>query len=144
MKNVFLLFALIILFASCEQKASIEDLKEEIINTENEFAQMVKEKGIAEAFQHFAAENAVMNRNDTLIVGKEAIKEYFKDQVLKDVNLEWTPDYVDVAASGDLAYTYGKYVFTAQDTSGRPIKGIGIFHTVWKRQDDGSWKFVWD
>ena len=25
-----------------------------------------------------------------------------------------------------------------------PSSEEGVFHTVWKRQPDGSWKFVWD
>ncbi len=138
------LIAILIIFSSCEQKPCIEDLKDEILNTEREFAVMVKEKGIAVAFEAFAADDAVLNRSDTLIIGKDAINTYFKDQILRDVNLEWTPDFIDVSTSGDLAYTYGNYIFTASDTSGRPIKGQGVFHTVWKRQADGNWKFVWD
>ena len=58
--------------------------------------------------------------------------------------LVWKPDYVDVSESGDLAYTYGKYTFTSRDSTGRKVVSKGIFHTVWKRQEDGSWKFVWD
>lgn len=46
--------------------------------------------------------------------------------------------------SGDLAYTYGKYNFSALSTNGEKISSTGIFHTVWKKQDDGSWKYVWD
>ena len=47
---------------------------------------------------------------------------------------------VDAAASGDLGYTYGKYQFSAVDSSGQEIKAEGIFHTVWKKQPDGFWK----
>ena len=145
MKNISL-FILLFLFIlpSCQNNIPTEELRKEILNTEKEFVEMVKEEGVAKAFESFAAEDAVLNRNDTLIVGKEDIKEYFKNQVLTDVELEWTPDFVDVSASGDMAYTYGNYSFTAKDTSGRAIKGRGVFHNVWKKQEDGSWKFVWD
>lgn len=141
--SLFILLALILL-SSCQTNVSVEDVKEEILNTEKEFAKMVKEEGVAKAFESFAAENAVINRNDTVIVGREAIKKYFKNQVLTEIELEWSPDFVDVSASGDMAYTYGNYTFIAKDTSGRALKGRGIFHTVWKKQEDGSWKFVWD
>ena len=51
---------------------------------------------------------------------------------------------MDVSESGDLAYTYGKYTFSAFDSNAKKIEAKGIFHTVWKRQEDGSWKFVYD
>ncbi|MFC2138829.1 YybH family protein, partial [Bacteroidota bacterium] len=60
------------------------------------------------------------------------------------VKLEWKPDYIDVSTSGDLGYTFGKFTFSAKDTTGKLIESEGIFHTVWKRQEDGSWKYVWD
>ena len=53
-------------------------------------------------------------------------------------------DYIDVAASGDLAYSYGDYQFSALNENNEPVEASGIFHTVWKRQSDGSWKYVWD
>jgi ketosteroid isomerase-like protein len=49
-----------------------------------------------------------------------------------------------VSACGDLGYTWGSYTFTATDSLGATHRSEGIFHTVWKRQPDGSWKFVWD
>ena len=127
-----------------QPKKTTEELKHEIIQAEHDFATMAKEKGMAEAFLAFAAEDAVINRNDSLIKGKAAIKAYFDNQTLKDEQLAWKPDFVDVAASGDLGHTYGKYTFSAITSTGESIQAEGIFHTVWKRQEDGSWKFVWD
>jgi len=43
-----------------------------------------------------------------------------------------------------MAYTYGKYTMTIIDSAGESKVSNGIFHTVWKKQKDGSWKFVWD
>lgn len=60
------------------------------------------------------------------------------------MSLQWDADFVDVSKSGELAYTYGKYTFTAIDSTGKTIDDKGIFHTVWKKQKDGKWKFVWD
>jgi ketosteroid isomerase-like protein len=84
-------------------------------------------------------------RNNNLIRGKMAIDLYFKNQTLDtSVYLTWKPDFVDVAASGDMRYTYGQYVFSCVDSAGKIIEDKGIFHTVWKRQADNTWKFVWD
>lgn len=122
-----------------------ETYKQEIIQTEFDFAKMVKEQGVQAGFTFFADSNAVMRRADeSLIMGKIAIEEHFGKSRYKDAILEWKADFVDVAESGDLGYTYGHYTFEAKDSTGNSVKATGTFHTVWKRQPDGSWKFVWD
>lgn len=136
-----------LLLTSCEVEVdlrSTKQYKKEILETERAFAAMAKEKGVTEAFLAFAAEDAVLKRDNDIIVGKEAIQYHFEQQPFTDFSLEWISDFVDVSSSGDLGYTYGHYTFSASDTSGQLIEGKGIYHTVWKRQDDGTWKYVWD
>jgi len=136
-----------IVFYSCTSGNSndlIEQYKTDIKNTELAFANLAKEQGVKTAFLQFAAEGAVLKRGNKLIKGKTAIKEYFEKQTLKNIKLEWEPDFIDVSQKGDLGYTYGKYIFEATDSTGKVLQDTGIFHTVWKKQDDGSWKFVWD
>ncbi|MEZ4811277.1 MAG: nuclear transport factor 2 family protein [Allomuricauda sp.] len=137
---LILIFAMLL---GCQQQvSSIEQWKEEIRNAENSFAQMTKEEGIHDAFLAFADEKAVLLRGDKLIIGKDSIDAYLENQVSK--SLVWAPDFVDVSLSGDLGYTYGKYTFSYLDENGKERKNEGFFHTVWKRQPDGAWKFVWD
>jgi ketosteroid isomerase-like protein len=82
----------------------------EIKAVEKAFEAMAKEMGIATAFQHYTAENAVLNRNNQLIRGKEAIRQYFDEHPdPPGATLEWSPEYVDVSGSDDLAYTFGPY-----------------------------------
>jgi ketosteroid isomerase-like protein len=128
------------------QEKSIEDWKKEIVDTELAFAQMAQKEGIPKAFLTYAADDAVLMRNNSLIIGMESIRESFNNQKaeLGSVSLTWKPDFVDVASSGDLGYTYGKYSYTVIDSTGNEKTDTGIFHTVWKRQPDGKWKFVWD
>lgn len=116
----------------------------EILETEKAFARLVKEEGWKTGFLAYAADEAVLSRGGKLIEGKKAIEAYFDQQTLKNVHLEWVPDFVSVSASGDLGYTYGKFTFGAIDEAGQEIKAAGIFHTVWKRQPNGDWRYVWD
>jgi ketosteroid isomerase-like protein len=124
------------------------DLRKEAIamisETEKAFEKMASEKGSDSAFAFFAAEDAVLDRGESLVKGKDSILNYFASRKLTDVHLEWHPDYIDASKSGDLGYTYGPYTFSAKDSTGKEIKSKGIFHTVWKKQVDGTWKFVWD
>jgi len=140
---VFIFF--IFIYQSCGKsvdKNMIEEWKKEVIQTELEFCNMSKEKGMRIAFLNFVANEGVLPRNNELIKGKDSIKVFMKNSTSK--GLSWKPDFVDVSASGDLAYTYGKYTFEYQDSLGNTKTSDGIFHTVWKRQPDNSWKFVWD
>ncbi len=143
---ISLLFATLLLI-SCKKVVKTDQLevyKAELINVEKEFAQMAKEEGVASAFLAFAAKDATISRGDMLFHGLEGIQEYFDRQTLKNVELDWEPDFVDVSTSGDLGYTYGDYVFSAIDANGDTLHAAGVFHTVWKRQEDGNWRFVWD
>jgi ketosteroid isomerase-like protein len=116
----------------------------EIREAELAFAKMAREKGVPVAFLAYAAPNAVMMRNDVLIEGHEAMKAYFSKNTLDSVQLAWEPDKVVASKSGDLGYTYGKYQFSAKDSTGQRLQAQGVFHTVWQKQADGTWKFVWD
>lgn len=136
-----------LLISSCsenEKDDQVKKWKQEIENTELEFADMASKEGLQKAFLSYAADDAVLNRNNTILKGKEAIKDYFENQTLSDVKLVWAPDFIEVSRSGDLGYTYGKFNFSAIDTTGNKIEAQGIFHSVWKRQADGNWRFVWD
>ena len=145
-RSSILLFLILCSCSTAPDAASLEAWKQEILEVEADFAAMAASEGIAEAFLHYAAEDAVLMRNDQLFIGRQELRERFgqNPSQLPDEKLSWKPDFVDVSASGDLAYTYGPYTYSYTDSTGAPVEHRGIFHTVWKRQTDGSWRFVWD
>lgn len=144
MKPTIILVVLLAISCSPVQKQDPESLKEEIARAEKAFNDYAKEHGVKEAFLAFAHKNAVLNRRDSIISGKDAIENYFNSQTLSDVSLQWKPDFIDVAEAGDMAYTYGKYTFRATAPDSTEINASGIFHTVWKRDENGQWKYVYD
>lgn len=146
-------FTLIILIMSLQltnynkpTERLMEKWKQEVITTEHNFLKMAEEKGISEAFQAYAADDAVLMRNDTIIKGKNNLKAFLSkyNNPNLEQSLKWEPDFVDVSSSGDLAYTYGNFILTYKDSLGKKVENKGIFHTVWKRQPNQEWKFVWD
>ena len=135
----------ILVCIACMPSINKDELKNEIYQTEKAFEKMAKEKGSAEAFYFFADENAVIKRgNDSLITGKENIKNFYEKRRSGSGSLSWTPDFIDVSASGDLGYTFGQYTSVSINEKGDTIENHGVFHTVWKREGDKSWKYVWD
>jgi len=125
-------------------KTRKQDLIEEVIEAEKSFCKMALERGIGEAFLSFADEEAVISRDNHLFRGKGEIEQYYRGQSLNKVRLDWHPDFVDVAQSGDMAWTYGEYTLSSFSEGILKVEAKGIFHTVWKRQADGSWRYVWD
>jgi ketosteroid isomerase-like protein len=145
MKTLLYLFTISMAFISCQTTSDKEAIKKEIFNAEKAFEKMVADEGIPEAFYFFADEQAVIKReNDTLIIGKEQIKSYYEQNAPLGATVNWTPDFIDVSDCGNMAYTYGKYVWRVKNEGGEERELKGVFHTVWKRQADKSWKYVWD
>jgi len=146
-KTLFVFCLTAYLFCSC-QTPSVDkrgDTETAIRMAEKDFETMAAEKSIAEAFWYFADSNAVIKRqNDSLIHGKEAIKNYYSADFYKTASVKWSPDFVESSNDGTIAYTYGKYTWQSKDSSGKVNEFKGVFHTVWKKQPDGTWKYVWD
>ncbi|HLN52256.1 MAG TPA: hypothetical protein VK212_01020 [Lentimicrobium sp.] len=142
-KNITYIIALFMLI-SCNQPTDREAVKNEIYKAEKDFEKMASDKGIAEAFYYFADDSAVIKRgNDNLIRGKENIKLFYEKQQISNVTLKWTPDFIGVSEDGTLGYTFGKYKWIERDST--ETKEItGVFHTVWKKQKNGDWRYVWD
>ncbi len=134
--------------ASCHYKLDLNaasNQEEQIREAEKNFEKTVKEKGIAEGFYQFADDNATIKTdNDTLIHGKENIKKHFSNPKYLKAKVSWTPDFISVSKDGTLGYDFGKYIWTVTDSLGKAKEYTGVFHTVWKKQADGSWKYVWD
>lgn len=133
-----------LLMLSCNHSDYSEKGKNEILKAEADFAAMAQSDGIPAAFIAYAADEVAILRNNKLILGKDALTESYNNSSFENVSLSWKPDFVDVSVSGDLGYTYGRYTYKFKDSLGQEQVHEGIFHTVWKRQADGSWKFVWD
>jgi len=148
MRNTIILFFLVLLLNGCTRKSEIKNemyIKLEIIKAEKDFEKLVARKGPAEGFYQYADSNAVIKReNDSLIIGKNNIRNYYLNPKYQNSFVTWSPDAVTVSNVGDMASTYGKYTWVFKNTKGKEQILKGVYHTVWKKQKDGSWKYIWD
>ena len=134
----FLLFFVVLSFATKQKVAAGPDL---LIQLEAEFAADVAQHGHAAFVRHFAEEGVEVVDGggfDTL----DAIRK--QPPWPEGTTLTWTPVKADMAASGDLGYTYGNYVYTAKNKDGKPVANYGKYTSIWKKQKDGQWKVVVD
>ena len=103
-------------------------------------------KDVEKVAGHYADDGTSMIPEMTIMKGKDAIRAGLKEE-FADPNstLDFHPDKVEVAKSGDLAYSQGMYTYTSTDpkTKKRVIEHGGYVE-VYKKQADGSWKVAED
>lgn len=79
--------------------------------------------------------------NAPIITGKEAIRAFVSKLIsTPGWAASWQTTKVEVARSGDLAYSYGTQETTVDDAEGNPVTDQQKWVAVWKKQPDGSWK----
>lgn len=59
-------------------------------------------------------------------------------------SLTWEPYEGEVSSQGDLGYTRGKFLFQGKDGSGKPVTERGEYLSIWRKQQDGTWRLVVD
>ncbi|HUJ95270.1 MAG TPA: DUF4440 domain-containing protein [Terriglobales bacterium] len=114
-----------------------------LMQLEADFAKATAEHGVEGFISYFADDAVDLPDRGPIVSGKENIRKSLGTWG-PDVSLSWTPVHAEMAASGDLGYTYGTYVYKAKGQDGKPVTGNGKYTTIWKKQKDGSWKVILD
>ncbi|MDX2141711.1 MAG: nuclear transport factor 2 family protein [Rhodospirillaceae bacterium] len=105
----------------------------EVVAAERAFAADAQQRGWIAAFKTYSAPDAVLLR-DTPISAKENLAKL--PDTPADTSLKWWPIWAGISQSGDLGFTTGP--FTSGD------KNFGHYFTVWQRQPDGTWRWIYD
>lgn len=114
-----------------------------LFNLEAQFARDVAERGGAGFASWFAEDGVVLSNGQAPVVGREAIARSTA-WLPRDYQLTWTPTDAVMSASGDMGYTWGHYEAHSKDSAGNPVTTSGRYITIWRKQQDGSWKVALD
>ncbi len=121
-----------------------EKFKAELIAVEHAFNAMAQEKGIRPAFEHFAAPDvAFIDTDPRKYRGLDAVRQRM-GTTPPGTKLTWSPLFTDVSADGTLGYNYGRFEASSPGPDGKAVVRGGFFLSIWKRQPDGTWKYVMD
>jgi ketosteroid isomerase-like protein len=119
-------------------------LKQEVAAMEDAFCAMAQAQGLHAAFSHFAAPDvAFIDTDPRKFRGPAAVQERLGPD-RPGVALTWSALFTDVSDDGTLGYNYGRYESRSTGPDGQERVRGGFFLTIWKRQPDGSWKYVMD
>jgi ketosteroid isomerase-like protein len=92
--------------------------------------------GAAQSWRKFLSEDARIHRSSMMpVTGKPALQDWISKQ---SAALGGEPIKADIARSGDLGYSYGKYEIKTQKME------KGYYARVWKRDAKGDWRIVFD
>ena len=145
--NRHLLFGLLLLVLySCsyfeKKKYDLDpDDKIKMMNADRAFSRLSEQKGMKNAFLEYIDSNGVLLRPGHFpLLGADAI-DFLVQLNDTTYTLKWEPMGGMVAKSGELGYTYGIYALKPTD---KDTLIYGNYVSIWKKQSDGSWKFVLD
>jgi uncharacterized protein (TIGR02246 family) len=134
---------LVLLLGACQQQ--VGSLTEgDIAAIRAAAEQEVVEATLAGDWERFAAtftEDAVRLPPDELMhKGRPAIRQWAEDNWSPLTFAEFAMTVQDVDGCGDLAYAWGSYSATVKVPGlEEPVKDIGKFLTVLRKQPDGAW-----
>lgn len=127
--------ALIALGLSSASAAAAAASPDEVIAAERAFANDGLELGIKASFLKHSAPDAII-----LAPEPTNAQAFYGGRPERGARLQWWPEFAGIASSGDLGFTTGPFVLNGGGDGG----GYGHYFTVWKRQADGSWKWIFD
>jgi ketosteroid isomerase-like protein len=97
-------------------------------------------KDVDKTVAFYSDDAVVMPPNAERLTTKEGIRKIWKD-MLTDAKVSWKSTKVEVAKSGDIAFSSGTYEVTMNDVvTGKPVNDHGKYLAVWEKQTDGTWK----
>jgi hypothetical protein len=102
------------------------------LDAERAFIADAQKLGQWTAFRKYAADDAVM-----FVPQQVNAQTFLKDRKDPPVSVYWWPGKSFVSCDGSYAVNTGPWVRGYG-------KAVGYFTTVWKRQADGGWKWIYD
>lgn len=148
---VFLLFLSLITTISCEEKKvetpKIDTAKEAVrlMQVSRDWSAAATSRDIEKTLEYWADDAVVISCGEETLKGKAAIRQMVEGS-MNDPNfsISWEPIRAEISKSGDMGYLLENSKITMTDSTGAANEMNFDTVTIWKKQDDGSWKNVVD
>lgn len=117
-----------------------------MMQADRDFNAMAQKDGVVAAFKFYAAPDARMfRREETPVKGPDEIAVLMAEDYAAGGALTWEPREASASDDGTAGYTHGRWKYVSEpDKDGKVTTLVGTYITVWRRQPDGSLKFVAD
>lgn len=131
--------AILILWAG----TAVADVVDDVRCREIGFSQSVENRDL-EAFRSFLDADARFVAASVLR-GVDQVAEAWS--IFFDAgppSIKWRPQVVEVLEDGKLALSRGPFISVALNADGETIESWGTFNSIWRLNDDGEWRIVFD
>jgi ketosteroid isomerase-like protein len=123
----------------------IKQFNQSLLNVDRNFYRFSMQNGLGKAFIDFADDSVIIIRdNEFPIIGKAKLAKLYLNHESDFKPLYWDPVKAEASPDGQLGYTFGKWEYQNIDKSGKKVTKYGNYLTVWKKQKDGTWKYIYD
>jgi uncharacterized protein (TIGR02246 family) len=131
--------------AAQHRRAGPHPIADQIRAIEAQWNREWAQRDVARIAAHYSRDAVLMApgaRMEGMTQIRAGIAQMVADPAL---SLTFHADRVDVAASGDLAYTQGRYTMRGTDPHSHQVTtDHGSYVTTYRRQRDGSWQAIDD
>lgn len=138
----------LLFFLSCESPSTkattdLKKARKEVMATETAWMKTVENKDL-NGLSKFIAQDAVfLEPNLKPHQGRQVILNVWASGFeLKNFTCTWEVEKIEVAASGDLAYSWGANHIYFELPDGNVYEDFGKYLTVWKKNSEGQWQSV--
>ena len=131
----------------CKQQKDTHDADVQAIkDTEVQWVKDYASKDVDKIGSHYTDDATMMMSDSPSITGKEGIVAALKKMTADPLfSVTFHSTDVDVAQSGEIGYSQGKFATTSTDPITKTMSQThGDYLTVYRKQPDGSWKAVDD
>ena len=156
MKRVFILVCVAVLVVSIafvqaknqtavpNASETLADVRRAIDKGNAQWSEGWKKGDAAMVAAIFADDGVQLAGSGKIIKGRQQIMERQRTAMASvDPGVKVTVTTVNVWLDGETAYETGKYKYESTE-KGKPSVDAGRYVTIWKRQQDGSWKLAMD
>jgi ketosteroid isomerase-like protein len=144
--NLLIMVALaLFVSAGCAKKAKVDVEAERTALRTADTEWSANTSNMETWMSYVAPDGVIQPPNQPALVGADNIRTWATQMFsMPGMSISWEPQTVEVAASGDIGYTAGKYTFSAQGPDGMPINDHGKYLCTWKKDASGAWKVAVD
>ncbi len=137
--KIYIFLAIILASCSAKQTDLSKQAAQEIIAADKAMSDLASKDGFFKALLAYSADSVIIPREGKLpLFGKiEVTKVWSAKPVI--TTIAWKPIKAFASESGDMGYSFGYATFASEDST-----RYTNYCTIWHKQKDGSWKFVYD
>ena len=133
------------LLGGCVHRVDVEVERRSLMDADRTFAEDTARHGAKGWASWFTEKGVMLPSGEPITEGREAIRASMARSLsYPGFSLTWQPLRAEVSQGGDLGYTVGRFEAAVVKNGERSVLQRGKYVTVWRRQQDGTWKVELD